>query len=1091
MRYIFLFLSTLLALGGTAQEKKDKAPLYDPGTYSGLSFRNLGPAMTSGRVVDFAVHEQDPSLYYVASASGGVWKTTNGGITYKPIFDDQGSYSIGCVTIEQDDPNVVWVGTGENNSQRSVGYGDGVYRSRDGGKTWKMVGLEHSEHIGDILIHPDDPDIVYVAAYGPVWSAGGDRGVYKTTNGGKDWEKVLAIDEHTGVADLAMDPENPDIIYASAHQRRRRVWTYIGGGPSSGLYKTESGGQDWRKIDQGLPKVDMGRIGIAVAPSDPSRVYAIVEAAQEKGGFYRSTDRGESWERQSDHTTSGNYYQELIVDPKDADRVYSMNTFTMVTTDGGKNFERLGMEHKHVDDHALWIDPENTGHLLIGCDGGIYESFDRGENWQFKPNLPITQFYKVAVDNDTPFYNVYGGTQDNNTIGGPSRTKSSAGIVNSDWFIVKGGDGFETQVDPKNPNIVYSQSQYGWLVRFDKQSGEKIGIKPRPGKDEEPLRWNWDAPLLISPHDHKRLYFGANKLFRSDDRGNSWEMVSPDLSRGLDRNKLEVMGRVWGVDAVEKNQSTSIYGNITALSESPVKEGLLYAGTDDGLVHFSGNGGKEWRKMATFPGVPERSYVDGIKASHHDESTVYVAFNNHKSGDFAPYILKSTDKGKSWEMISEDLPGQGAVYAILEDPEDPSLLFAGTEYGVFFTTDEGEHWTQLTSGIPTIAIRDMEIQERENDLVLASFGRGFYVLDDITPLREVQTDTLNKQAHLFSVQDAWMFNKTKPYGYRGKGFQGASFYTASNPPMGPAFTYYLKEGYPTRQEVRRDEEKVKKQAGKDVAYPSLETLRKESREEAPFLLFTIRDEQGKVVRRLKEDPEQGVHRVHWDMRYPPRSPVKLKEKEPSTPWASIDRGHMVIPGEYTVSLSVFHEGTIEALAGPREFRVKPLGDLTLPAGDREALLAFEEKVAQLRRAVDGAEKYRRELKKQVAHLKKAVRETPEAELDMLNRLGSVESTLQDLRIEMSGDPVRSEHEFETLPGIRGRVHNILYNLWRSSSAPTRTQKESYQDAGEAFVPVLEALKAQTQELEAIEKELDQAGAPWTPGRLPEWQPQGD
>lgn len=1080
-----LVLALLLSNGTIAQEEKE--PLHDPSTYSGLSFRSLGPAISSGRISAFAVNPEDHSTYYVASASGGVWKTTDGGVTYDPIFDQQGSYSIGTVTLAPGHPNIVWVGTGENNNQRSVNYGDGIYRSRDGGKSWEKMGLENSEHIGKIIVHPKDPDIVYVAAYGPLWSSGGDRGVYKTTNGGEDWERILHIDEHTGVADIAMDPENPEVLYAASHQRRRRTWTYIGGGPGSGLHKTENGGEDWRKIEKGLPKTQLGRIGLAVAPTKPSTVYAIVEASQGKDGFYRSTDKGESWERRSGHATSGNYYQEIMVDPNDADRVYAMNTFTHYTEDGGKSFQRLGRENRHVDDHALWIDPEDSEHLLIGGDGGIYESFDRGGDWQFKPNLPVTQFYKVAVDNDTPFYNIYGGTQDNNTIGGPSRTTSSAGIVNSDWFKVKGGDGFETQVDPKDPNIVYSQSQYGWLVRYDKRTGEKIGIKPRIGKDDSAQRWNWDAPLIISPHDHKRLYFASDRLWRSDDRGDSWETVSPDLSRDIDRNELEVMGRVWGVDAVEKNQSTSIYGTITALSESPLKEGLLYTGTDDGGVHVSTNGGEDWRSMTEFPGVPDMSYVDGIQASHHDTSTVYVAFNKHKSGDFEPYILKSTDAGRSWTKISQGLPDRGSVYSILEDPQNPELLFAGTEFGIFFSPDDGEHWTKLKSGIPTINVRDMEIQEREKDLVLGTFGRGFYVLDDITPLRKASKEKLEKEAHLFPADDAYLYNERHPFGYRGKGFQGASYFSAENPPLGPTFTYHLKEELLSPKEKRRQKEKELRKEGKDVHYPSLEALRKEERGSSPFLIFTVRDADGKVVRRLKRTPKKGIHRVHWDMRTPPRGPVKLKEREPSTPWASKERGYLVLPGTYSVSLSKYEDGEVEELAGPQEFELEPLHYPKLAEEDRKDVKAFQEKVAELRRAVDGANKYKGSLEERVAHLKKAVRETPDAELALMKQLDTIENALKDLHIALNGDPVRSKHEFEQKPSIARRVHNILWNLWHTHQGPTETQRSSYQLAADRFEEVLTGMREQRDRIRGIEDELENAGAPWTPGRFPEWE----
>ena len=805
MRSLFALALLALAMPAAAQE-------YSASTFRGLSLREVGPALTSGRISDFAVNPHDHSEYYVAVSSGGVWKTTNGGVNFEPIFDDQGSYSIGVVTLDPNNPHTVWVGTGENNAQRSVAYGDGVYKSVDGGKSWQLVGLEESEHIGAIVIDPRDSDVVYVAAQGPLWSAGGDRGLYKTTDGGDSWTKVLDISEHTGVTDLVMDPRDPDVLIAAAWQRRRHVWTLVSGGPESALYKSTDGGESWRKITRGLPSRDVGRYGLCQSPANPDIVYGVVEAQGDDGGFFRSTDRGESWRKVNDWTSRGNYYQELICDPVDPDRVFAMDTYTRVTTDGGRTLERLPNPNRHVDDHALWIDPADTKHLLIGGDGGIYESWDDGQSWQYKPNLPVTQFYKVVTDNDQPFYNIYGGTQDNWSLGGPSRTLAEGGISNEDWIVTHGGDGFESAVDPVDPNIVYSQSQYGVLVRFDRASGEAVFIQPQPTEVGEALRWNWDAPLQISPHSHTRLYFAANKLFRSDDRGDSWTAISGDLTRQMDRNEMPVMGRVWSMDAVGKNASTSIYGNIVALTESPLQEGLIYVGTDDGLVQVTDDGGEEWTRYEEFPGVPELTYVNMLLASQHDASTVYAAFNNHKRGDFLPYILKSTNQGRSWRDISGDLPERGSVYAIAEDHVDPDLLFAGTEFGVYFTKDGGEHWIEL-SGLPTIAVRDLDIQERENDLVLGTFGRGFWVLDDYSPLRHVDEQLLEQDAHIFPVKDALLYMEQE----RGREYQGASYFWADNPPYGAVFTYHLKDPIRTLEEQRQAAEQEAREAGEPVA----------------------------------------------------------------------------------------------------------------------------------------------------------------------------------------------------------------------------------------------------------------------------------
>ena len=1094
---LILALATL-APADAARKKKteeaageEKKPLLSAGTFSGLKLRGIGPALTSGRVSDIAVDPRDKNTWYVAVASGGVWKTSNGGTTWEPIFDGEGSYSIGCVTIDPNDSLTVWVGTGENNSQRSVAYGDGVYKSIDGGKSWKNVGLGESEHIGKIVVDPSDSKTVYVAAQGPLWGPGGDRGLYKTMDGGESWERVLEISENTGVTDLVMDPRDPEVLYAAAYQRRRRVWTLINGGPESAIHKSTDGGATWRKLENGLPEGDVGRIGLALSPVDPDLLYAIVEAAGDTGGFFRSTDAGANWKKRSDYVSgSPQYYQEIVPDPKNPDRVYSLDTWLQVTEDGGKSFSRVPMVTKHVDDHAMWIDPADTDHLLVGCDGGMYETRDRGAAWEFFPNLPITQFYKIALDNDEPFYNVYGGTQDNFTLGGPSRTVSAHGITNDDWYVTVGGDGFQTRVDPENPDIIYSQSQYGFLSRYDRKSGEAISIRPMVGPGEEPLRYNWDSPLILSPHDPQRLYFGANKLFRSDDRGDSWRAVSPDLTRGLDRNQLEVMGRVWSVDAVAKNRSTSFYGNLVALSESPLVEGLIYAGTDDGLVQVTEDGGESWRRIDSFPGVPERTYVNRLEASQHDADTVYAAFNNHKSADFEPYLLKSTDRGASWTSIAGDLPERGSVYAVVEDPVDPELLFAGTEFGVFFTVDGGGAWVQLEGGIPTVAVRDLAIQAREGDLVVGSFGRGFYILDDYSPLRGISEEALGGEAMLFPVKDPWMYIQSYRLALRGKSFQGDSYYTAPNPPFGAVFTYYLKEGFQSRAERRREAEKEKRDEGEDVAYPDWDELRAEDREEKPAVLLTVRDADGNVVRRLTGPTDKGFHRVAWDLRYPPASPTSLEPFPTDNPFRDPPSGPLAAPGTYTVELASRIDGELTALAAPESFTTRPLGLATLPAEDRPALLAFQRKVARLQRAVLGANRAADEAAERLSFLRQAIDDTPAAAPELAERARALGDRLADLLTELHGDDVISSRAEPAPPSIVGTVQRIVGGQWTSSSRPTGTNQAAYAAAAATFEPVLEGLRKLIEEdLRVLEADLEAAGGPWTPGRVPRWQPE--
>ncbi|HEU4769067.1 MAG TPA: hypothetical protein VFS77_16905, partial [Pyrinomonadaceae bacterium] len=723
-------------------------PMSTP-TFNGLRLRSIGPAFTSGRISGFAIDPNNPTRYYVAVASGGVWKTMNAGTTWTPIFDNETSYSIGAIAVDPKNFLTVWIGTGENNSQRSVSYGSGLYKSDDGGRTWRNVGLKTSEHIGRIAIDPKDSNVVYVASQGPLWGPGGERGLFKTTDGGKTWKNILNISENTGVTDVVIDHNDPNTVYCAAYQRRRHMWTLINGGPESAIYKSTDAGATWNKLRAGLPTVDLGRVGLAISPVDSNVLYATVEAADRRGGIFRSSDRGSSWERRNEFDSTAMYYSRIVADPKEVDRIYIMNVFAMVSDDGGRTVRRLGERNKHVDNHEIWINPANTNHYLIGSDGGIYESFDRGATWDFKQNLPITQFYDITVDNAKPFYNVYGGTQDNFSFGGPSRTRSASGITNPDWFVTNGGDGFRSQVDPEDPNIIYSESQNGGLVRFDKRTGERIGIQPQPGRGEDPLRWNWDSPFIISPHSRTRLYFAADKLFRTDDRGDSWQLVSGQLSRNLDRDKLPVMGKVWGIDAVAKNASTAFFGNASALAESPKKEGLIYVGTDDGLVQVTEDGGKNWRKIEKFPGVGDMAYVSRILASNHDANTAYVSFDNHQNNDFKPYLLKTIDAGRTWTSLAANLPKNGPVLAIAEDHVNPNLLFTGTEFGLWFSIDGGQKWVQLKGGMPTIAVRDLAIQKRENDLVVGTFGRGIYIIDDYTPLRLVKPEMLRQEGVVF------------------------------------------------------------------------------------------------------------------------------------------------------------------------------------------------------------------------------------------------------------------------------------------------------------------------------------------------------
>lgn len=1054
---------------------------------SALKFRSVGPAMTSGRISDFAVNPDNPSEYYVATSSGGVWKTTNKGVTFRPIFDRQGSYSIGCITMDPSNHNVIWVGTGENNNQRSVAYGDGVYKSTDGGKSWKNVGLKNSEHVGMIKVDPRDSDVVWVAAYGPLWSAGGDRGIYKTTDGGKTWEVKLEVSENTGFNEIHMDPRDPDLMYAVAHQRRRRPFTLIDGGPESAVYKSTDGGENWTKVMRGMPGGDIGRIGLAVSPANPDVVYAIVEAQAGRGGFYRSTDRGESWVRRNSYTSRGNYYNEIIADPVDVDRVYSMDTFGRVTKDGGATWGNTGERSKHVDNHALWIDPDNPNYLLNGNDGGVYESYDRGATWRFMPNLPITQFYKVATDNAEPFYNIYGGTQDNYSLGGPSQTLSTFGIANEDWYVTLGGDGFESQIDPTNPDIVYSQSQYGNLTRIDLKSGERVSVKPREKEGENAYNWNWDSPFLISPHSHKRLYFAAEKVFKSDDYGNTWEVISPDLSRtDVDRNTLEVMGRVWGMDAVAKNSSTSVFGALVALDESPIEPGLLYAGSDDGLIHVSEDDGANWTRVDKFDGVPEWTYVYDIIASHHDRNVAYAAFNNHRNGDFKPYIYKTTDAGKSWTSITANLPERGSVYAIAEDHVNPNLIFVGTEFSVFFTIDGGKHWKKLSSGLPTIAVRDIEIQKRENDLVLATFGRGFYVMDDYTPLRHLSAEVSEQEAHIFPIKDAKMFTRSSRIGGGPKGFQGETFFTTPNPSVGAKFRYFVKDGVKTKRQLRQEKERKQVKDGEPVKYPTYDELKAEQDEEAPYLLFTIRDAGGEIVRRIRTGYRTGVNELNWDFRFPNDTNVNRNNSRANSNPGS---GLRVLPGRYTVSLSKSIDGELTEIVAATPFNVSYLDNRTFPASNQADVLAFQRELGEANKAMNGARQSASEISDRIAYYRAALKPFDNEPTEQVERLiDELEEKLSGIQTALFGDNIKRRLEIDQQPSISTRVNNAVFAGFSFTGNPTTTQRQVFELVDKELTPVLATLSGvYSNDIPRIERMLDDMGAAWTPGRFIEWK----
>jgi photosystem II stability/assembly factor-like uncharacterized protein len=1070
------------------KEKKEKEkPISDTiwsHDLAGLKFRSIGPALTSGRIADFAVNPDNHSEYFVAVASGHIWKTTNNGNTFEPVFDNYGAYSIGCLAMDPKNHNVIWAGTGENNHQRALGYGDGVYKSSDGGKSWKNMGLKDSRQIGMIAIHPDNPDVVFVAAEGSVWGPGGDRGLYRTKDGGKNWEKVLDISENTGVNNVLIHPVDRQIMFATSEQRRRHVFTKIGGGPETAIYKSTDGGETWNKVTSGLPGGDMGGIGIAIAPANPDVIYAIIEAEGKSGGFFRSADRGESWSKMSDYTAQGQYYNEIYCDPLDVDKVYSMETVSQVTLDGGKTWKSVGNNDRHVDDHALWIDPADTEHFLIGGDGGVYETFDGGKNYFFKTNLPVTQFYRVNVDDSKPFYWVYGGTQDNNSLGGPSRNTSYAGVSTYEWIVTLGGDGFFQAIEPGNPDIVYSAYQYGNIYRYDKKSGEKIKIRPEPVKGEDTYKWNWNAPFILSPHSPTRLYMAANKVFRSDDRGQSWQVISPDITSQTDRNSWPVMDRYWGIDAVVKDVSTSLFGTAVSLAESPLRENLVYVGTDDGVIQVTDDAGVTWTKISAFPGVPEFTYVSDILPDRFDENIVYACFDNIKRDDFKPYLLKSMDKGKSWNSIAGNLPENHTVLTIAQDFINPDLLFVGTEFGVFFTLNGGKIWTQLKNGLPTVKVPDIAIQEREGDLVLATFGRGFYILDDYSPLRKMKKEDREKEAFIFPVKDALLFTQTG--GLYG---QGSNFFYSPNPPYGATFSFYLKDVPKTLKEKRKEREKELVKEKQPIPIPSMDELRAEENEIPPYLIFTIKDREGNIVRKLAGDPNKGTSRISWDLRYGSSQNINLQNNDFNPYSTGGSSGIIAVPGEYSISMAmVFHEEVTD-LAGPVAFNVRALGNSALPPSDMNELAGFQEKIANLGNAVNGAEEYANELMKRVQYAKQAIQNTNAAPYSLMTDATAIEKQLDQILWALNGQvPAASDEEnWPAPPPVKTRLDAIRSASYGNTFAPTQTQKDQYALLEEELPPLLEQLEnIGGTDLKNLEAELDKLGVPYTPGRMPVW-----
>lgn len=1052
---------------------------------SSLKLRGIGPAVMGGRIADIAVSPTDKNTWYIAVGSGGLWKTTNRGISWKPVFDSQKSYSIGTVTIDPNNSDVIWVGTGENVSGRHVAWGDGVYKSLDGGKSWNQMGLEKSEHIGKILVDPRNSDVVFVAAEGPLWSSGGERGLYKTMDGGKTWQLTLNIDQNTGVTDIEFNPSNPDVMYAAAYQRRRQTWSLMAGGPKSGIYKSTDNGDTWRQIKTGLPSGDIGKIGLAVTQANSEIVYATIEANDSEKGFYRSLDKGESWEKRNSYISGGtgpHYYQEIEASPQNPELVYQMDVFYHVTRDGGKTFDYLGTgREKHSDNHALWIDPDDGNHLISGTDGGLYESYDEGTTWRHFENLPISQFYKLGLDNSEPFYNIVGGAQDLGTLIGPSRTMNTEGVRNQDWYVPLGADGYDSVFDPENPNIVYMEIQEGTLHRLDRTTEEVINIQPQPEPNDPPERWNWDAPIQISPHNNKRIYFGSQRVWKSENQGNSWTPISKDLTTNTNRYELKTLdNRVWSVDDLHDTGAMSKYATLTSISESPKVEGLLYTGSDDGLVHVSEDGGQNWRKSA-LPKVPERSFVNDIEASNHDANTVFAIVDAHKFGDYSAYLFMSADRGRTWKSIAGDLPSNTIVWVIKQDHVDENLLFIGTEYGIYFSPNKGTNWIKLNAGVPTISFRDLELHPRDNDLVGATFGRGFYVLDDYSPLRDISSAIKNKANTLFSVRDTWWYIPSVPMQAKGKPSQGTTSFGAKNPPFGAVFTYYLSDVPETAKTERKNSEKALREKNANIPFPGWEQLFEESKEDEPQILLLVSDEKGNPVRWIKGAAKKGMHRANWDLRLPAPDPISLSQPAFKPPWAGDPEGPLAAPGNYNVALFVAHNGMLKVQGEPQKFTVKPVPSIATNT-DFKTIAEFQAKTREMLRLISSAGRTMGEASNRIRHMKAALLETPKATQKLFSDLNQLEQQLAELRKRLYGDPVRQRLNENAAPSIQSRVGHVAYGYWETTQYPTETFKRNIEIAEADFSKFRGDLSAYNKALEAYETALEKAGAPYTPGR---------
>jgi photosystem II stability/assembly factor-like uncharacterized protein len=1005
-----------------------------------LKMRAIGPAIMMGRIDDLAVVESDPKTIYFGAATGGVWKTTDAGMTWKPLFDKEPNMSIGALAIAPSNPSVVWVGTGEANNRQSSSWGDGVYKSTDGGHTWSHMGLDDTQAIGRIVVDPTNPEVVYVAALGHLWGPNEERGLFKTTDGGKTWQKVLFINDDTGVSDVAIDPQSPNILYAAAYERRRTVWGFNGGGPGGGIYKTTDAGATWKKLTSGLPEGDIGRIGLSVYRKDPNIVYAEVQAA--KGGIFRSENKGLTWKKMSSTDPRPSYFSQIRVDPNNDLRIWLGGVALFYSEDGGKSFSTQRSRQVHSDFHAIWIDPNNSNYMVVGCDGGVYVSRNGGKDWDHLNVVPLGQIYEVGYDNQHP-YHVCAGFQDNAEWCGPSRTWFLRGIVNSDWHMVGGGDGFYVKPDPSDPDTVYTESQDGGLIRRNLRTNEARSIRPVPASSTAPpYRFNWNSPLIISSRNHNTIYYGGNYLFKSTDRGDTWTRLGPDLTNNVDRNTLPILGKLPSKDTLSLNDGVEWWPTITAISESPLDAQVLWVGTDDGNLQVTRDGGGHWSNVASrVPGVPKGTYVSRIVASKYAEGTAFVAFDGHRSNDFHVYLFKTTDYGQTWHSIANGLPDRaGTIHVIRQHPSDPNLLFAGAEFGAFFSVDGGEHWNRLGMGLPNVRVDDIEIQPRENDLIIGTHGRSIYILDDLTAIEQLNDKVLGEDLHVFPIRPAVSWRM-----YQNSWFTGQQVFAGPNPPYGALIDFYLKSK-PAK------DEKVK---------------------------ITVLDSAGKVVREIDDaKAEAGINRTNWDLRYnPPVKPTaeQLEAQEQGFFFGG-SRGPLVEPGAYTVKVSLGDNSQTQTVKVEEDPRIE------ITAAARTARHDAIMRLYDLYKTADHGQKLMVGLKKSLndalaAWKKPDAPKIPDAIRKQAEELSKKVDALHGKFVSEGGFGAGGPLHY-TPPPLPMQIGRLMFQLEGYTGAPTTSENEQIADVSKQLTAATAALdKLVNTDLARLNKALNDAGVP--------------